>query len=464
MPLLTSRTRLFAAAVIPLCLATLSGCLKTTPISVSQTYTGKVFYVDCNGSDAAAGTDPTSAWQSIAKANKATLGPGDAILFKTGCTWSGSRLEASWTGTAGSPVTIGSYGTGTTPKIRNNTTRNLMVTGSYQVIQDLELSYDVKSTAACGQPVGSYYDLTLDGSANHNTVQRMTITTAMTGVLITEGASQNRIVNNTIANNNVMQVFGGDPDAALGAWGVLVNGDDNEITQNYFHNNFSVCPTVADRYPGNSVEIYGGSRNNIHHNRAYGDTVFSELGGSSTRHPVSNIFAYNLFVTNQGQSRFIITRGLLDTRYGPVNQTTVAHNTTYQTGAHSQGVVCGSGCTSDILTLSGNILWAEEKALFSDQPFTERNNLYWDSAGAPMIQMSVHNADGTWTPIPLAPTSKVANPLFVAASSNNFALQAKSPAIDAAGPVGAYPLSLNNLSLPQGPTTDIGAFEYLPGT
>ncbi|MDE0853776.1 MAG: hypothetical protein OSA97_05075, partial [Nevskia sp.] len=46
------------------------------------------YYVDAAaGSDSAAGTSATTAWQTLAKVNSTTFSAGDSILFQTGQHW-----------------------------------------------------------------------------------------------------------------------------------------------------------------------------------------------------------------------------------------------------------------------------------------------------------------------------------------------------------------------------------------
>ena len=75
------------------------------------------YYVSSTGNDANPGTSEDLPWQSLTRVNNFfKLYPGDQILFKRGDAWSGTvTVRAS--GTAGSPITYGSYGTGDKPKI-----------------------------------------------------------------------------------------------------------------------------------------------------------------------------------------------------------------------------------------------------------------------------------------------------------------------------------------------------------
>lgn len=72
---------------------------------------GTTYYVNsATGSDSAAGTSTSTAWQSLAAVNSRTFVAGDRILFARGGTWTG-QLAPQGSGTASAPITISDYGT-----------------------------------------------------------------------------------------------------------------------------------------------------------------------------------------------------------------------------------------------------------------------------------------------------------------------------------------------------------------
>ncbi len=77
---------------------------------------GVTYYVANSGSDSNNGTSSASPWQTIAHVNAQSFKPGDSILFQAGGTWR-EQLNSTWTGSPTSPITFGSYGTGTPPTI-----------------------------------------------------------------------------------------------------------------------------------------------------------------------------------------------------------------------------------------------------------------------------------------------------------------------------------------------------------
>lgn len=93
-----------------LALALAASCCATTANAVT-------YYIDAlAGSDSAAGTSTTSAWQTLTKVNATTFSAGDQILLHTGQSWSG-QLHPLGSGTATAPIVISNYGGGVKPII-----------------------------------------------------------------------------------------------------------------------------------------------------------------------------------------------------------------------------------------------------------------------------------------------------------------------------------------------------------
>lgn len=78
---------------------------------------GATYYVDAtSGNDSNPGTATNNAWKTISRVNTSTFSAGDSILFKRGGTWR-EQLTVSSSGSAGNPITFGTYGTGADPII-----------------------------------------------------------------------------------------------------------------------------------------------------------------------------------------------------------------------------------------------------------------------------------------------------------------------------------------------------------
>lgn len=113
------------------------------------------YYVDnINGSNANDGLSPDNAWKTIEMVNAQTFLPGDTILFRSGCVFTGVGLRPQGDGTAKQPITIGSYGGEERPVIHANyepgTANDSMKTDNkyalllynvcHYVVKDLELT------------------------------------------------------------------------------------------------------------------------------------------------------------------------------------------------------------------------------------------------------------------------------------------------------------------------------------
>jgi hypothetical protein len=76
-----------------------------------------IYHLDSvDGSDRNDGKSPTEAWKTLGRAMKQRLAPGDSLLLKRGCVWTGQfRLRGS--GRRGRPITLGTYGPGPKPRL-----------------------------------------------------------------------------------------------------------------------------------------------------------------------------------------------------------------------------------------------------------------------------------------------------------------------------------------------------------
>ncbi|HME59249.1 MAG TPA: choice-of-anchor D domain-containing protein [Terracidiphilus sp.] len=92
---------------------------QTVSVSGTGRSTGQTYHVDncvVIGSDANNGTSTATPWLTVNKVNTSTFNPGDSILFERTCTWR-EQLAVPSSGAAGSPITLGAYGTGAKPII-----------------------------------------------------------------------------------------------------------------------------------------------------------------------------------------------------------------------------------------------------------------------------------------------------------------------------------------------------------
>ena len=97
-------------------LALIGGGTGIAAAPMARAATGTTYYVSASGSDTNAGTSASSPWRSLAKIDATTFQPGDRILLQAGGTWTG-QLWPKGSGTSGTPITIGAYGSGAKPSI-----------------------------------------------------------------------------------------------------------------------------------------------------------------------------------------------------------------------------------------------------------------------------------------------------------------------------------------------------------
>ena len=385
--------------------------LGTTSAPATLPGTGPNYYVDdVNGNDGNSGLGEAAAWRSLERASSFTLSPGERLLFKRGGVWAGT-LKIEESGAGGVPVVIASYGSGPLPIIQG-ANDCIALFGSGVVITQI-------------QAQDCWSGVRIPAGASFNRLEGNVFAGNVAGVLVSDGASDNVIAGNTIQNNNKMSVNtpGGYDDS--GAFGVLLNGDRNEVA----HNTISGSDTFSYDYgrDGAAVEVYGGQGNSIHHNVAVDNHAFSELGDPRTR---DNTFGYNLVLSSLPDSTFLVTRGGQD-GHGPVANTRLINNTVIMTGAGSQGFVCHGGCNGGVLTMRNNIIQAVHKAGYADGAFDEDYNIY----------------AGGITQFPLGPNSSVGNPMFSNPADGDFHLAGASPAVDS-GVDGGFGADLEGRAVP----------------
>jgi hypothetical protein len=215
-----------------------------TPAVIS----GVTYYVSASGSDANAGTSPASAWRTVAQANRASLHPGDGILFAGGQTFSDDTLMPGSSGVAGTPIVFGSYGTG-----QASLTKGVWFRGSHDLVfQDLALTGPGQGINATGDRVTvqgvSIANVTvgINASGSGWLIQSNTIDhTGDSGMLVDGDA-------HTITGNLVTHT-GTDPSITYGKHGIYLKATDTKITNNTI-SHVTGGSGVSVRYRNSTVE------------------------------------------------------------------------------------------------------------------------------------------------------------------------------------------------------------------
>jgi hypothetical protein len=414
--------------------------------SVPATAAAAAYYVSADGRDTNDGTSPQSAWQTLDKVNAAVLRPGDSVSFRRGDIFSGG-LMLSRSGTNRLRITLNAYGSGQLPMVTAGLEGTcIRLDGDFITVDGLQAE-------SCGYAGFSVY-------GNHASVRNSAARKNAAGIKVGDGSDFGSYTNNTLADNNIMNV--NTPGSRCGtaaasqcsddsgAFGILINGSDNEFAGNTITG--STAASYDFGHDGSAFEIFNGNRNKIHHNVAVDNNVFSEIGRGEGGTADGNTYSYNLIRATCGkgcaQAMGLIARGGASF-FGPTNSTTFEHNTVWLDGPDSQAVVCHSSCPASTV-IRANILVAV------------RNSVWMDGAGWTEGQ-NVLNGPTNIVP---SPTSTIDPAGFVDAPAD-LHLSGTSPAIDRAGP-SLFPADLDGRPASQngdcqgGGATDAGAYEYRP--
>ncbi|MEJ3746027.1 hypothetical protein WEI85_22385 [Actinomycetes bacterium KLBMP 9797] len=406
--------------MLALAVATALAGPAATPVSAGAA--AATYYVDPTaGNDANAGTSTGAAWRTLGKVSGYAFQPGDVVRFKRGGSWSGT-LTLARSGAAGSPITVDAYGSGALPLIGGTVTNCVTVSGSYWVINNIRAS-------GCNWAGFEFH-------GHHNLVDSVQADNNVVGVSIVDTSHHNTVRwSRLVDNNKMVEGTNGDDDDS-GAFGVLLNGDDNLISRNVISGSFAVSDDYG--FDGAAVEIYNGDRNRIEYNTTSDNESFTELGHEQGATADDNVFAYNSVTSSKPQAAFLVTRGAGD-GLGPVNGTIVDNNSVYLPTANSEGWVCYAGCSPQILRLRNNVIKVGGKTGYEDGAGADEDNGVYS---------------GAVTQFTLGADSVLAEPRFT--SATDLHLTSGSPAIGRGEYLGyAYDLDGDVL-----PTTGIDAGAY----
>jgi hypothetical protein len=85
-------------------------------IKFTAVYKGLTYYVKNSGNDSLDGLSDATAWETLAKVQATSFGPGDNIYLKRGDWWAEDLIFRS-SGESYNVITLGAYGTGERPII-----------------------------------------------------------------------------------------------------------------------------------------------------------------------------------------------------------------------------------------------------------------------------------------------------------------------------------------------------------
>ncbi len=329
------------------------GASLATPPSVAHAAGATTYYVSPAGSDANSGTSPGAPIQSLSRASGLQLNAGDQVLLQRGATFSG-KLAVWRSGTAGAPITIGSYGSGSKPVVTGDC---LEVGGSYITMTDISVQYCTTN------------GIWTDGTGN--VITNVEAVHNIHGIDVGEHAQNTKVVRNYLHHNDRMAPNTPGTYDDYGAVGVVVQGDNTEVAFNTITDNWA--PSADFGTDGSAVEIYGGIGTLVHHNTASNNRTFTELGNNRS---ANTTYAYNQVTSNLRDTEFLITRGDADV-FGPIRGTVAVNNSVKLTGANSLGFSCYAGCTPGYFMLYNNVLDVAGRIGYLEGSMSGGNNVYW---------------------------------------------------------------------------------------
>lgn len=215
--------RLIRRCATALVIVTVTVSVASCSITIKKRAPGPVtYYVSESGNDAASGTSPSTAWRTLSRVDTAAMPPGATILLHGGERFAGKlRLGSQDAGSASSPVTIESYGTGAA-MINTRDGSGITVYDTAGVdIRNLDLAGSGKG----GNGINVYSDLPAGEQLSHITISDVRVHRFNTGISIGgvhahAGFADVRISNTTSYGNvdSGLSLFGPAFDAKSPAY------------------------------------------------------------------------------------------------------------------------------------------------------------------------------------------------------------------------------------------------------
>jgi Right handed beta helix region len=171
----------------------------------AQAKAGSRYYVDPSGSDRHSGGAPSRAWRTVGRVNRASLEPGDVVLFRGGRRFGDAPLIPRSSGSRRARIRYGSFGGG-----QARLTRGVfLVSIAWITIDGLRIRGAEQGIASGGEGSG----------ARHITLLRNTVSDVQIGINSPNaGDSAWRIAGNRITRT--------------GDSGLILQGSDHKLTGN----------------------------------------------------------------------------------------------------------------------------------------------------------------------------------------------------------------------------------------
>jgi hypothetical protein len=141
------------------------------------------YYLSPSGNDAATGTSPSTAWQSLGKANSVVIRPGTRLLLQGSQRFTGQLVfDARDAGDAHNPIQVGSYGKGRATIIASGSGIGIKDTAGID-IRNLSITGPA-SAGQTGAGINIYDDLTSARKLDHISIAEVGISGFANGIAL----------------------------------------------------------------------------------------------------------------------------------------------------------------------------------------------------------------------------------------------------------------------------------------
>jgi len=264
---------------------------------VSAVCQAATYYVSSAGSDSNAGTSTGAPWQTISMVNTVGIQAGDSLYFHGGDTFSGNLdIAPSPAASSGSPIVIGSYGTGSATISCGNSWGVRITDSGYVTVQSIIVSGVAISytgtfpdqTASITNPEGGilFYCTTASTAYPGCVVRNCEVSGASQGIYFRAiNASVTVSYSGLLVENNYIHDCG---DHGIYVTGRTVGNSD--ISGQFFSSPI-IRNNIVTRIPGTAtrgftIRLFNASSGLIEGN------ALSYNGWASTGFPVSILIAY----------------------------------------------------------------------------------------------------------------------------------------------------------------------------
>jgi len=255
------------------------------------------YYVDCGvlGNDSNNGTDPSTPWETVSKAN--TVAGGSTVYFNKGCTFTGKLNPPDNT------ITYGAYGIGAKPIIQGSGSDYALYINSRigTVIQDLEFDNNNYSTARMDAAFQTTYQVTIQRCKFYVTGGSGAVDTFMSTL-----SGTNNMYDITYDSNEFINNSTGGTTAGLYFYHTTEYFYDIVISNNNFHDSYGPgirfvsgsTPPITDYQPygidfkyntftnltGSAIATYSGLNSPLGHQSYVRYNTLTNIGASNVAH------------------------------------------------------------------------------------------------------------------------------------------------------------------------------------